>query len=44
MKYILFVNGVYYEDFRTLKEIDNYIYEYHLENEYIQVKRINERK
>lgn len=44
MKYALYVNGVLYEKFRTLKEVDSFIFEKQLENEYIQVKRIYERK
>ena len=46
MKYALYVNDVLYEKFKTLKEVDEFIFEKGLDNErfYIQVKRINERK
>lgn len=35
--YNLYVNGVLWDKFRTLKEIDEYIFEKRLENEYIEV-------
>lgn len=44
MKYVLYVNDVLYEKFKTLTELDTFIFEKHLENEYIQVKRINTKR
>ena len=43
MKYALYVNGVLYDYFKTIKEIDEYIFENGLDNvdyNYIEVKRV----
>ena len=41
-KYALFVNGVLWEYFNTIKEIDEYLFEKGLENSenYIEVKKV----
>lgn len=43
MKYALYVNGVLYDYFKTIKEIDEYIFENGLDTldyNYIEVKRV----
>lgn len=42
MEYKLFVNGVDYEDFKTLKELDEYLFEHNItnDNSNIEVKKI----
>lgn len=42
MKYILYVNGVLWEKFRTLKEIDKFIFEKGVDErlDFIEVKQI----
>ena len=37
--YNLYVNGVLWDKFKTIKEIDEFIFEERLENEYIEVKK-----
>lgn len=42
-KYALYLNGVLYEKFRTIKEIDEYLFNQGIENNdryYIEVKKI----
>lgn len=43
LKYALYVNGVLYDYFRTIKEIDEYIFENRLDTvdyNYIEVKKV----
>lgn len=42
MKYELYVNGVLWEKFKTLKEVDNFIYEKGFDErlDFIEVKKI----
>ncbi|MDD2519256.1 MAG: hypothetical protein PHG18_05160 [Bacilli bacterium] len=43
MKYRLYINSVWYEDFRTLKEIDEYLFNMGIDNNsnyHIEVKKI----
>ena len=42
MKYIIYVNGVLWEKFRTLKEIDKFIFEKGFDErlDFIEVKQI----
>lgn len=42
MKYILYVNGVLWEKFKTLKEIDEFIFEKGFDEriDFIEVKKI----
>lgn len=42
MKYALYVNGVLWEKFRTLKEIDEFIFEHGFNEalDFIEVKKI----
>ena len=42
MKYELYVNGVLWEKFKTLKEVDNFIYEkgFDVRLDFIEVKKI----
>ena len=37
--YNLYVNGVLWDKFKTIKEIDEFIFEKGIENEYIEVKK-----
>lgn len=43
LKYALYVNGVLYDYFRTIKEIDEYIFENRLDTvdyNYIEIKKV----
>ena len=47
MKYRLYINGVWYEDFKTLKEIDQFLFEQGIDNSdkyYIVVKKLKEKR
>ena len=48
MKYNLYINGVWFESFKTLKEIDEYLYKLGFDNssnDYnIEVKKLVRRK
>ena len=44
MKYALYINGVLYDYFKTIKEIDNYLFDLGIDNSnnyYIEVKKIS---
>lgn len=48
MKYVLLINGVCYENFNTLKEVDNYLFNLGIDNNpnyHIEVrKRVKKNK
>jgi hypothetical protein len=45
-KYALYINGVCYEYFKTIKEIDDYLFEKNIDADkyHIEVKKLRERR
>lgn len=44
MKYLLYINGVFFEKFKTLKDLDNYLFTYNISYDNPKIYQIEVKK